>query len=137
MSTAPSVPPTRSCLPPTLVGTCHTCFFEENQVHDYMYARIKSFIHIVTYNWIQKQYHVGKREIIRYLRLIPWNEASKHPRAVDWGLCTPSTSNIFIAASSFWATLFIERVSTCRTQQVWGKYECKGLSKERLIGWLH
>jgi hypothetical protein len=29
-----------------------------------------SFMHIVTYNCIQKQYHVRKREIIRDLRLI-------------------------------------------------------------------
>jgi hypothetical protein len=31
MTTAPSVPPTRSCLPPTLVGTCHTCFFKKTK----------------------------------------------------------------------------------------------------------
>jgi hypothetical protein len=29
-----------------------------------------SFMHIVTYKWIQKQYHVGKRKIIRDLRFI-------------------------------------------------------------------
>jgi hypothetical protein len=29
-----------------------------------------SFMHIVTYRWIQKQYHVRKRKIIRDLRLI-------------------------------------------------------------------
>jgi hypothetical protein len=35
-------------------------------------------------------------------------------QAVDWGLRTPSTSNISLTASSF-----IARASTCRTQQVW------------------
>jgi alpha/beta superfamily hydrolase len=47
-------------------------------------------------------------------------------QAVDWGLRTPSTSNIFMATFSFGATLFVAMVSTCRTQQVWGKDECKG-----------
>jgi hypothetical protein len=52
---------------------------------------------------------------------LSWKRRLQTPQAVDWGLRTPRTSNIFKAASSFWATLFIARVSTCRTQQVWGK----------------
>jgi hypothetical protein len=62
-----------------------------------------------------------KREIIKDLRFYPGNEGSKHHRQLTVGLRTPSSSNIFIAASSFRATLFIARVSTCRTQQVWEK----------------
>jgi hypothetical protein len=35
-----------------------------------------SFMHIVTYKWMQKQYHVRKSKIIRDLRLNPGNEGS-------------------------------------------------------------
>jgi hypothetical protein len=41
-------------------------------------------------------------------------------------LNSATSSKDFKAASSFWATLFISRVSTCCTQQVWGIDECKG-----------
>jgi hypothetical protein len=83
-----------------------------------------SFMHIVTYKWIQKRYHVRKTKIIRDLCLILETKA-----LVDWGcvrLALAHLHNDFTAASSFQATLFIARVSTCRTQQVWGKNECKG-----------
>jgi hypothetical protein len=83
-----------------------------------------SFMHIVTYKWIQKQYHVWKRKIIRDLRLNPRNEGSKHHRPSTGGcvrLAPATSSQDFKVTSSFWATLFIARVSTCRTQQVWGK----------------
>jgi hypothetical protein len=83
-----------------------------------------SFMHIVTYKWIQKECHVRKRKIMRDLHLILEMKAPNITGS-RLGLRMPSSSNIFIAASSFWATLFIARVSTCRTQQVWGKDECK------------
>jgi hypothetical protein len=79
-----------------------------------------SFMHILTYKWIQKQYHIRKRKIIRDLRFILEMKAPNITGS-RLGLRTPSSSNILKAASSFWATLFIARVSTCRTKQVWGK----------------
>jgi hypothetical protein len=52
----------------------------------------------------------------------------------NWGLRTARAlqhlCNNIIAASSSRPTLFIARVSICRTQQVWGKYECKGLTRK-------
>jgi hypothetical protein len=56
--------------------------------------------------------------------LNPGNEGSKHHRQ-STGDCVrlaPATSSTNSrVASSFWATLFIARVSTCHTQQVWKK----------------
>jgi hypothetical protein len=100
----------------------------KTQVQIYMHARIK--FHAYSWQkWITVQYHVRKRKIVRDLRLIL---ETKTPNITgsDWGLRTPRTPQHlhkdFRVASSFWATLFIARVSTCRTQQVWGKNECKG-----------
>jgi hypothetical protein len=94
-----------------------------------------SFMHIVSYKCIQKQYHERKREIIRVLRLNPGNEGTKLHKQSTGGYVRlePATSSQdFRLASSFWATLFMARVSTCRTQQVWGKFECKGF----IVDWL-
>jgi hypothetical protein len=81
-------------------------------------------MHIVTYKCIQKQYHVKKEKYYQSITLNTRNEGSKHHRQ-STGACVrlaPATSSQdFRVASSFWATLFIARVSTCRTQQVWGK----------------
>jgi hypothetical protein len=102
-------------------------FSKENQVQTYMHARINFH----EYSWhkcIQKQYHIRKREIIKDLRLILETKApnSRSSRLGGYVCLEPATSSQdFRVASSFWATLFIERVSTCRTQQVWGKNECK------------
>jgi hypothetical protein len=56
-------------------------------------------MHIATYKYIQKQYHVRKRKIIRDLCLILEKKAPTS-QAVDWGLRTPSTSNIFTRLKS-------------------------------------
>jgi hypothetical protein len=56
--------------------------------------------------------------------LYPGNEGSKHHRQ-STGACVrlapATTSQDFKVASFFRATIFIARVSTCHTQQVWGK----------------
>jgi hypothetical protein len=100
--------------------SCHTRLSEENQVHTYMHARIKfhaySDIKVNTETVSRKE----KGRLSEYYAL-SWKRRLQTSQAIDWGLRTPSTSNIFIAASSFWATMFIARVSTCRTQQVWKK----------------
>jgi hypothetical protein len=88
-----------------------------------------SFMHIVTYKCIQKQYHVKKEKDYQRFTLNPGNEGSKLHRQSTGGcvrLAPATSSQDFRIASSFWATLFIAWVSTCRTQQVWGKNECKG-----------
>jgi hypothetical protein len=65
-----------------------------------------------------------KKEDYQRFTLYPGNEGSKHHRQSTGGcvrLAPTTSSQDFKAASSFWATLFIARVSTCCTQQVWGK----------------
>jgi hypothetical protein len=57
-------------------------------------------MHIVTYKCIQKQYHVRKRKIIRDLHLNPGKQRLQTSHAIDWGLRTPSTSNIFTRLQS-------------------------------------
>jgi hypothetical protein len=52
---------------PSMVVT--SIFPNKKQMHNCMHAG-SSFMHIVTYKWIQKQYHLRKRNIIRDLRLI-------------------------------------------------------------------
>jgi hypothetical protein len=94
---------------------------------------VSSSMHIVTYKWIQKQYHVWKRKIIRDLRLILETKAPNITGS-QLGVAYAYHQRIFIAASSFWETLFIARVSTCRTQQVWGKDECKGFIMDWALG---
>jgi hypothetical protein len=67
--------------------------------------------------------HKKKKDHQR-LTLYPGNEGSKHHRQSTGGcvrLAPATSSQDFKVASSFWATLFIARVSTCRTQQVWKK----------------
>jgi hypothetical protein len=102
---------------------CHTGFSEENQVHNYMHARIKFHaysdikVNTETVSRMKKKYY-------QRFTLNPGNEGSKHHRQSTGGcvrLAPATSSQDFIVASSFWATLFIARVSTCRTQQVWGK----------------
>jgi hypothetical protein len=88
-----------------------------------------SFMHIVTYKWIQKQNHIRKRENYQRFTLYLGNEGIKLHRQSTGGcvrLAPATSSTNSRVASSFGGTLFIARVSTCRTQQVWGKYECKG-----------
>jgi hypothetical protein len=53
-----------------------------------------SFMHIVTYKCIQKQYHVRKRKIIK-IYLNPGNEGSKHHRQSTGGCVRLELSNIF------------------------------------------
>jgi hypothetical protein len=56
-------------------------------------------MHIVTYKCIEKQYHVRKRKIIRDLCLI-LKRRLQTSQAVDWGLRTPSTNDIFARLQS-------------------------------------
>jgi hypothetical protein len=48
---------------------CHTDFPKKTKCKPICMPG-SSFMHIVTYKWIQKQYHVRKRKIIRDLRVI-------------------------------------------------------------------
>jgi hypothetical protein len=57
-----------------------------------------NFMHIVSNKCIQKQYHVRKREIIRVRFILETNAPTS--QTVDWGLRTPSTSNIFTRLQS-------------------------------------
>jgi hypothetical protein len=94
-----------------------------------------SFMHIVTYKWIQKQYHIKKEKDYQRFTLNPRNEGTKLHRQSTGGcahLAPATSSQDFKTTSSFWATLFIARVSTCCTQQVWGKDEWKGF----IVDWL-
>jgi hypothetical protein len=86
-----------------------------------------SFMHIVTYKCIQKQYHLRKKEIIRDLCLILETKAPNSTSS-RLGLRTPKTQQ-HLQQTPEQVPLFeqdcLARVSTCRTQQVWGKDECK------------
>jgi hypothetical protein len=104
------------------LGLCHTRLSEENQVQAYMHARIKfhaySDIKVNTETVSRKK----KKDYQRFM-LNPGNEGSKHHMQSTGGcvrLAPAASSHHLHVASSFWATLFIARVSTCRTQQVWG-----------------
>jgi hypothetical protein len=102
---------------------CHTCFSKENQVQAYMHARI-NFHAYSWHKWITKTISRKKKEDYQRFTLNPWNEGTKLHKQSTGGCVhiEPATSSQdFKVASSFWATLFIARVSTCRTQQVWGK----------------
>jgi hypothetical protein len=72
-----------------------------------------------------------KTEDYQIITLNPGNKGSKHHRQYAGPPVWPSINSATslansIADSSFRPTLFIARVSTCRTQQVWGKDQCKG-----------
>jgi hypothetical protein len=84
-------------------------FSKENQVHNYMHARI-NFMHIVTNKCLQKQYHVKKEKDYQKFTLCPGNEGSKHHRQSTGGCVCLELHNIFTAPSSFCATLFIARI---------------------------
>jgi hypothetical protein len=107
---------------------CHTRLSEENQVHNYMHARIKFHAHSdIKVN--TKTVSRKKKKDHQRFTLNPGNGGSKHHRQSTGGcvrLAPTASSQDFRVASSFWATLFIARVSTCRTQQVWEKNEFKG-----------
>jgi hypothetical protein len=65
-----------------------------------------------------------KKKDYQRFTLNPGNEGTKlHKQSTGGCVClAPATSSQdFRVASSFWATMFIARVSTCRTQQVWKK----------------
>jgi hypothetical protein len=117
-----------------LIPLCHTCFSEGNQVQTYMHARIK-FHAYSWHKWIAETISRKKKGGYQSITLYPGNEDTKHHKQSTGGCVRlePATSSQdFRVASSFWATLFIARVSTCRTQQVWGKNECKGF----IVDWL-
>jgi hypothetical protein len=102
---------------------CHTGLSEGNQVHTYMHARIKFHAYSDIKVNTETVSHKKKKDYQRFT-LNPGNEGSKHHRQSTGGcvrLAPATTSQVFRVASSLWATLFIPRVSTCRTQQVWGK----------------
>jgi hypothetical protein len=79
---------------------CHTRLSEENQVHTYMHARIKfhaySDIKVNTETVSRK-----KKKDLSEIYAESWKRRHQTSQAIDWGLRTPSTSNIFIAASFF------------------------------------
>jgi hypothetical protein len=63
-----------------------------------------SFMHIVTYKLIQKQYHVRKKRDYQRFTLNPRNEGSKHHRKSTGGcvrLAPATSSQDFRVASSF------------------------------------
>jgi hypothetical protein len=102
---------------------CHTCFSKENQVQTYMHARIK-FHAYSWHKWITETISRKKKGDYRRFTLNPGNGGTKLHKQSTGGCVRlePATPSQDIrVASSFWATLFIARVSTCRTQQVWGK----------------
>jgi hypothetical protein len=110
------------------VANCHTCFSKENQVQTYMHARIKFHAHSDIKVYTETVSHKKNKDYQRFT-LNPGNEGTKLHKQSTGGcvrLELATSSQDFRVASSFWATLFIARVSTCRTQQVWEKYECKG-----------
>jgi hypothetical protein len=100
------------------VLVCHTRFSEGNQVHTYMHAMIKFHAYSDIKVNTETVSRMKKKDYERFT-LNPGNEGSKHHRQSTGGCVR--LAPIFIAASSFCATMFIARVSTCRTQQVWGK----------------
>jgi hypothetical protein len=111
-----------------LIPLCHTCFSKENKVQTYMHARI-NFHAYSWHKWIAETISRKKKGDYQSLRLILETKAPNFTssRLGGYVCLEPATSSQDIrVASSFWATLFIARVSTCRTQQVWGKNECKG-----------
>jgi hypothetical protein len=104
-------------------GQCHTRFSEGNQVQTYMHARIKFHAYSDIKVYTETVSRMKKKDYQTFT-LYPGNEGSKHHMQSTGGcvrLAPATTSQVFKAASSFWATLFIARVSTCRTQQVWKK----------------
>jgi hypothetical protein len=110
------------------VVLCHTCFSKENQVQTYMHARI-NFHAYSWHKWITETISRKKKEDYQRFTLNLGSGGTKLHKQSTGGCVRlePATSSQdFRVASSFWATLFIARVSTCRTQQVWGKNECKG-----------
>jgi hypothetical protein len=103
-------------------------FSKENQVQTYMHATIK-FHAYSWHKWITETISRKKKGDYQRFTLNPGNEGTKLHKQSTGGCVhlEPATSSQdFKVASSFWATLFIARVSTCRTQQVWEKNECKG-----------
>jgi hypothetical protein len=75
-----------------------------------------------------------KRDYQRFT-LYPGNKDHKTSQAVDWGLRTPSTSNIFTRLQINFlllSNIYIARVSTCVLSKCGGKGECKGF----IVDWL-
>jgi hypothetical protein len=102
---------------------CHTCFSKENQLQTYMHARINFHAHS-WHKWITKTISRKKKEYYQRFTLSPRNGGTKLHKQSTGGCVRlePATSSQdFRVASSFWATLFIARVTTCCTQQVWAK----------------
>jgi hypothetical protein len=106
-----------------LLTGCHTRFSEGNQVQTYMHARIKFHAYSNIKVYTKTVSRMKKKDYQRFT-LYPGNEGTKHHRQSTGGcvrLAPATSSQDFKVASSFWATMIIARVSTCRTQQVWGK----------------
>jgi hypothetical protein len=108
---------------------CHTRFFEENQVHTYMHARIKfpaySDIKVYTENSITKE-----KERLSEIYAWSWKRRHQTSQEVDWGLRTPCTSNIFTRLQS--SILFLSNNICSKGEHlsysasVGEKNECKG-----------
>jgi predicted membrane metal-binding protein len=81
-----------------VVSPCHTCFSKETKCKPICMIG-SSFMHIVTYKSIQKQYHVRKRKIIRVLRLNPGNEGTKLHKHSTGGCVRLELHNIFTSSS--------------------------------------
>jgi hypothetical protein len=88
-----------------------------------MHARIKFHAYSDIKVYTETVSHKKEKDYQRFT-LNPGNEGSKHHRQSTGGcvrLAPATSSQGFRSTSSFWATLFIARVSTCRTEQVWRK----------------
>jgi hypothetical protein len=86
---------------------CHTSFFKENQVHNYMHARIK--FHAYSWQkWITVQYHVRKGRLSEFT-LNLGNGGSKHHRQSTGGCVRLALHNIF-TSSSCSSFLFLSNV---------------------------
>jgi hypothetical protein len=75
-------------------GKCHTCFSKETKCITICMSG-SSFIHIVTYKWIQKQYHVKKEKDYQSITLDAGNEGFKYHRQSTRGCVrlAPATSS--------------------------------------------
>jgi hypothetical protein len=85
--------------PPHGPGACHTCFSKENQVHNYMHPRIK-FHAYSWHKWTTETISRQEKGRLSEFTLNPGKRRLQTSQAVDWGLRTPSTSNIFKTTSS-------------------------------------
>jgi hypothetical protein len=97
-----------------------------------------SFMHIVTYKWIQKQYTYENGRLSEIYAL-SWKRRHQTSQAVDWGLHTPSSNNIFTNLHSIF--LFLSNIVYSKSEhlsysasvgEVWMQRLYSGLGLEHL-----